>query len=103
MQLFGRLSEVFGSKSSVFRYSGQNRMAKFFLVMKSEHELPWVVWRNFRCEPFWETTTLLCESTLEGRLAASYCATRSSRYVEDTDRVWNVFGMLNIIRDRIKG
>ncbi len=37
MYNFGGLSEVFGSESSVLRYSGQNRMAKFFFVMKSKH------------------------------------------------------------------
>ena len=37
MYNFGGLSEVFGSKSSVLSYPGQNRMAKFFFVMKSKH------------------------------------------------------------------
>src|SRR5579863_727924 len=32
-----RESEVFGSEASVLRYSGQHRMAKFFIVVKSKH------------------------------------------------------------------
>jgi hypothetical protein len=79
-------------------YSRQNSTAKFFIVMESKH-----VAAEDRMAQFFsgKQSPILCESTLEGRLAPSYCAIHSRRYVKDTDRVWNVFGLLNIISNRI--
>jgi hypothetical protein len=79
-------------------------MGKFFVVMKSKHVTAADGMTQFYMQNLFEKQLPnLCESALEGELAPSYCAIRSSGYVEHTDRVWNVFRTLNIIRNRIEG
>jgi hypothetical protein len=75
-------------------------MAKFFIVMESKHVTAADRMTQFYMRTFLRNNPSFSNqgSKDDSRLVR---AIRSSRYVEDADRVGNVFGMLNIIRNRI--
>ena len=83
-------------------YSGKNCASKFFVVVKSEHVTALGRVAQFYMRTFLRTdypTFANQRSKDDPRLA--YFAIHSSRNVQDTDSVRDIFGMFNIICNRV--